>query len=123
MWDEECEDKARALMRGFVGDKGKPPLEEQQAVVNWLNQMLPYPGWRFKLVASGDYWAYLVASDNTVAAIGGGMPGDSKYTNNVSADETDTLMEMMTALELNPNWRYEAAATLMERLTRLELNP
>ena len=40
MWDEECEARTWELMRGFVDDEGKPTLEEQQALADWLNQML-----------------------------------------------------------------------------------
>lgn len=97
-WDVECELKAWKLMRGYVHDKGKPPLEEQQEVANWLNQMLPYPSWRFEVHNSTkDFW---VVTD-----------GESEH---ISRYDTDGMC-------YGPS-RYAPTATLMEMLTRLELN-
>ena len=98
MWSEECETKARELMQGFVNSKGKPPLEEQQEVANWLNQMLPYPGWRFEIRNSTkDFW--IVANE------------EPEY---ISRYDTDGMC-------YGPS-RYAPTATLMEMLTRLEMN-
>ena len=101
-WDNECEAKTWELLRGFTNDNDKPTLEEQQEVANWLNQILPYPGWRFRLASSGNYW---VASNAAMGVISGGVVvGDmlvgGKYTHGMSAKSSDTLMEMITQLEL-----------------------
>ena len=101
MWDNECETKAQELLSGFVGDADSPPLEEQQEVATRLNRMLPYPGWRFKLVSSGDYW--VVANKQLRCEVA--YDAASYFLTRVDdyadiEEETDTLMEMITQLEL-----------------------
>ena len=103
-WDAECEAKAWELMGGFVNDEGKPTRWEQEKVANWLNQMLPYPGWRFRLSSSGNYW---VVSSNTLTlgvifggATVGDAPVDGKYTNSTINGLYDTIMEILTKLEM-----------------------
>ena len=102
MWDANCEAKAWELMGGFVSSSDKPTLEVQQETANWLNQMMPYPGWRFKLAYNRTYW---VVSSAAMGVISGGVVvGDmlvgGKYTHGMSAKSSDTLMEMITQLEL-----------------------
>lgn len=96
-WDDECEAKARELMSGFVNDFGKPPREAQQAVANWLNQMMPYPDWRLEIFNSTkDYWVV-----------------NSKRFDFISLRDTDDLYYGSS--------RSEPASTLMEFLTQQEL--
>ena len=93
MWDANCEEKARMLLAGFIAgfiaDPKKPPLEEQQEVANWLNQMLPYPGWRFELSLGGGYWT---VNHGTLGTVVVGLYEDDNYTHSDSEVSTDTLI-------------------------------
>ena len=95
MWDDGCETKARELLDDFVHGVCRPALVEQQALANWLNQRLPYPGWVFEVVSdAGGYWATLRGRRGQVYYRNDG------YIHTAVGKKTDTLMEMMTALEL-----------------------
>lgn len=98
MWDNECEARTWELMGGYVHDKGKPTLEEQEEVANWLNQMMPYPSWRFRLTYNRTYW--VVSSTAMVGAIAGGVLADNEYTHGSSDMKADTLIELITKLEM-----------------------
>ena len=97
MWDANCEAKAWELMGGFVSSSDKPTLEVQQETANWLNQMMPYPGWRFKLAYNRTYW---VVSSAAMGAIAGGILADNEYIHGSSDMKSDRLIELITRLEL-----------------------
>ena len=95
-WDNECETKAWELMQGFANDKDKPPLEEQERAANWLNQMLPYPGWRFEVYRSRyTYWVLTDRRDGHIY-----LSEAAGYTYGMSGVSADTLIELITKLEM-----------------------
>lgn len=97
MWDDECEAKAWELMGGFVSSSDKPTLEVQQETANWLNQMMPYPGWRFKEAVTGRYWLVV---NGTLGIIVGGVSEDNEYTHTASQKKSYRLLELITQLEM-----------------------
>ena len=97
MWDEECEAKALSLLEGFTNDEGKPPLREQQEVANWLNQMMPYPGWEvclFRILADEQYW--VVDRDG----VGTVYCANRLYSEQRTGKVSETLIGALTTLEM-----------------------
>ena len=97
MWDEFCELKARSLLDGFADAESKPPLEEEQAVANWLNQMLPYPGWELRLVGTRDCEEYWVVANNEFGYI---YYANGYYSMKHKGQVGETLIESLTTLEM-----------------------
>ena len=94
MWDAHCEAEARKLFTGNISRNGAGGDEQQQYLAHWLNQRLPYPGWRVEVYKEA-YWVakgkgeVVYLSDNLGVFVV--IPSEHEY---------DTLMEAMTAIEL-----------------------